>query len=371
MGCSRRCCRSRDRALEARRGPDHHRIIVLSLSNGIGAVAMASRCDAPGATAARRWRCRREAGACLSVAARRRRASTRASAGLRAVDDVSLDARMRRDPRGDRHQRRRQVDADQHALRRARADRRDGRAWRPRRHRLDAGRARARRPRPLLPAHHDLPALHACSRTAGSRRRRARRGRWRCSARAGARRRRRGARRARRSATVGLGGSRRRRRRHCSATASSASSRSRWCLATDPTVLLLDEPLAGMGAEETDAHARAARSAQAPSTRCCWSSTTWTRCSRVADRITVMVNGAVIASGAPREVRANRGGARRPISASDAPPMSALLLAPRTCTPTTATSHILRGVVVRSCAGETVGLLGPQRHGQDDADPHR
>jgi ABC-type multidrug transport system ATPase subunit len=50
------------------------------------------------------------------------------------------------------------------------------------------------------------------------------------------------------------------------------------CLATAPEVLLLDEPLAGMGAEETDRMLRCCR-AEAPATRSCWSSTTWTRCS--------------------------------------------------------------------------------------------
>ena len=36
----------------------------------------------------------------------------------------------------------------------------------------------------------------------------------------------------------------------------------------------------------------------------------------LADRITVLVYGRVIASGAPEAIRANAGGARRPISAS-------------------------------------------------------
>ena len=49
------------------------------------------------------------------------------------------------------------------------------------------------------------------------------------------------------------------------------------CLATAPEVLLLDEPLAGMGAEETERMlALLADCARPPS---CWSSTTWTRCS--------------------------------------------------------------------------------------------
>ena len=44
-------------------------------------------------------------------------------------------------------------------------------------------------------------------------------------------------------------------------------------------VLLLDEPLAGMGAEETERMLALLADAQARRTRSCWSSTTWTRCS--------------------------------------------------------------------------------------------
>ena len=76
------------------------------------------------------------------------------------------------------------------------------------------------------------------------------------------------------------------------------------CLATGPEVLLLDEPLAGMGAEETDrmlallaelktGHAIALVEHDMDAVF------------RIADVITVMVNGAVLASGAPQAVRAN------------------------------------------------------------------
>ena len=47
-----------------------------------------------------------------------------------------------------------------------------------------------------------------------------------------------------------------------------------------PEVLLLDEPLAGMGAEEAARMVELLKRARAASTRSCWSSTTWTRCSR-------------------------------------------------------------------------------------------
>ena len=74
------------------------------------------------------------------------------------------------------------------------------------------------------------------------------------------------------------------------------------CLATGPQVLLLDEPLAGMGAEETErmlallaelktAHAILLVEHDMDAVF------------RIADIITVMVNGAVIASGKPDFVR--------------------------------------------------------------------
>jgi branched-chain amino acid transport system ATP-binding protein len=76
------------------------------------------------------------------------------------------------------------------------------------------------------------------------------------------------------------------------------------CLATEPQVLLLDEPLAGMGAEETDrmlellAELRVGHAILLVEHD-------MDAVFRIADRITVMVNGAVIASDAPAAVRAN------------------------------------------------------------------
>jgi branched-chain amino acid transport system ATP-binding protein len=76
------------------------------------------------------------------------------------------------------------------------------------------------------------------------------------------------------------------------------------CLATAPQVLLLDEPLAGMGAEESERmlsmlerlrHDHAILLVEHD----------MDAVFRVADRITVMVNGAVIASGSPDAVRAS------------------------------------------------------------------
>ncbi len=76
------------------------------------------------------------------------------------------------------------------------------------------------------------------------------------------------------------------------------------CLAPGPQVLLLDEPLAGMGAEETDrmlgllAELRAQHAILLVEHD-------MDAVFRIADRITVMVNGAVIASDAPDAVRAD------------------------------------------------------------------
>lgn len=77
------------------------------------------------------------------------------------------------------------------------------------------------------------------------------------------------------------------------------------CLATAPEVLLLDEPLAGMGAEETErmlallAELRAGHAILLVEHD-------MDAVFRIADTITVMVNGAVIASGSPDFVRNSR-----------------------------------------------------------------
>ncbi|MDE2369751.1 MAG: ABC transporter ATP-binding protein [Burkholderiales bacterium] len=76
------------------------------------------------------------------------------------------------------------------------------------------------------------------------------------------------------------------------------------CLATGPEVLLLDEPLAGMGADETErmlallAELRAGHAILLVEHD-------MDAVFRIADRITVMVNGAVLASDTPAAVRAS------------------------------------------------------------------
>ena len=76
------------------------------------------------------------------------------------------------------------------------------------------------------------------------------------------------------------------------------------CLATAPQVLLLDEPLAGMGAEETD-RMLALLAALKPGHAILLVEHDMDAVFRIADRITVMVNGAVIASGLPQDIRRN------------------------------------------------------------------
>ena len=76
------------------------------------------------------------------------------------------------------------------------------------------------------------------------------------------------------------------------------------CLATAPEVLLLDEPLAGMGAEETDRMLALLAELKAGHAILLVEHD-MDAVFRIADRITVMVNGAVIATDTPDAVRAS------------------------------------------------------------------
>jgi branched-chain amino acid transport system ATP-binding protein len=77
------------------------------------------------------------------------------------------------------------------------------------------------------------------------------------------------------------------------------------CLATAPEVLLLDEPLAGMGAEETERMLALLAELKARHAILLVEHD-MDAVFRIADTITVMVNGAVIASGSPDFVRNSR-----------------------------------------------------------------
>lgn len=76
------------------------------------------------------------------------------------------------------------------------------------------------------------------------------------------------------------------------------------CLATRPRVLLLDEPLAGMGAEETERMLSMLERLK-KSHAVLLVEHDMDAVFRVADRITVMVNGQVIASDVPDAIRSN------------------------------------------------------------------
>jgi len=76
------------------------------------------------------------------------------------------------------------------------------------------------------------------------------------------------------------------------------------CLATRPRVLLLDEPLAGMGAEESERMLELLRSLR-QGHGVLLVEHDMDAVFAVADRITVMVNGSVIASDAPEAIRCN------------------------------------------------------------------
>ena len=76
------------------------------------------------------------------------------------------------------------------------------------------------------------------------------------------------------------------------------------CLATGPHVLLLDEPLAGMGPEETE-RMLLLLSTLKPAHAILLVEHDMDAVFRIADHITVMVNGGVIASGDPDAIRVN------------------------------------------------------------------
>jgi len=76
------------------------------------------------------------------------------------------------------------------------------------------------------------------------------------------------------------------------------------CLATAPQVLLLDEPLAGMGAEESERMLSMLERLRVDHAILLVEHD-MDAVFRVADCITVMVNGAVIASGSPETVRSS------------------------------------------------------------------
>jgi branched-chain amino acid transport system ATP-binding protein len=95
------------------------------------------------------------------------------------------------------------------------------------------------------------------------------------------------------------------------------------CLATAPQVLLLDEPLAGMGAEETE-RMLGLLAALKPGHAILLVEHDMDAVFRIADRITVMVNGTVIATGDPGDIRKNADVQTAYLGEIDVPPAAAI-----------------------------------------------
>jgi branched-chain amino acid transport system ATP-binding protein len=95
------------------------------------------------------------------------------------------------------------------------------------------------------------------------------------------------------------------------------------CLATAPQVLLLDEPLAGMGAEETE-RMLGLLAALKPGHAILLVEHDMDAVFRIADRITVMVNGTVIATGDPVDIRKNADVQTAYLGEIDVPPAAAI-----------------------------------------------
>jgi len=94
------------------------------------------------------------------------------------------------------------------------------------------------------------------------------------------------------------------------------------CIATGPKALLLDEPLAGMGAEETG-RMLSLLEALRPGHAILLIEHDMDAVFRVADRITVMVNGAVLASGVPEQIRSDPAVQLAYLGGNEAPTLAA------------------------------------------------
>ena len=129
-------------------------------------------------------------------------------------------------------------------------------------------------------------------------------------------------------------------------------------LACDPKVLLLDEPLAGMGPEEGERMVVLLQSL-AREHAVLLIEHDMDFVFKVADRMTVLVEGAVLASGKPVGGARQRGGAD---GLSRGPRMSAAIETPLIEATDLHTfydeSHILRGVSLVLARGEALGLMG-------------
>ena len=172
----------------------------------------------------------------------------------------------------------------------------------------------------------------------------------------------------------------------------SASSRSPCASPPAPQVLLLDEPLAGMGAEETE-RMLALLAALKPGHAILLVEHDMDAVFRIADRITVMVNGAVIATATPAAIRGNAAVQIGYLGEADEAQTGIIASrrawrperlaaspvhgdcderAPRSARPARPLRRQPRAA--RRLARDPRRRVGrparPQRHGQDHADPH-
>ena len=137
-------------------------------------------------------------------------------------------------------------------------------------------------------------------------------------------------------------------------------------LATRPKLLLLDEPMAGMGPDESERMVDLLQSLRGETTLLLVEHD-MDAVFRLADRISVLVSGRVIASGTPDEIRAASRGAARLSGRrfEECHCMSALLEVDGAGD---GLRHQPGAVRRESCAsqtGERGHAAGPQRHGQD------
>ena len=293
----------------------------------------------------------------MTELAARRRGPAQAFGGLRATDGVDLAVRAGRDARGDRPERRRQDDVHQPARRRA-AARRGRDPLRRRGHHRAAGARRARaglaRSFQITSIFREFSALDnvalAVQAHAGHSFRFWRRRAQRAGAAPSPR--------ARCCEQVGLG------ERADVLAANLAHGEQRqleiaMALATRPRLLLLDEPMAGMGPDESERMVALLAALKGRQTILLVEHD-MDAVFALADRISVLVYGRVIASGTPAEIRANAE-VRAAYLGEDA-----LMLDVQRARDRLRRSQVLFGVSLRVRRRQVVDAARPQRHGQDD-----
>ncbi len=141
-------------------------------------------------------------------------------------------------------------------------------------------------------------------------------------------------------------------------------------LALKPRLLLLDEPTAGMGDQETyDITQLIRRLHKDQKLTIVLIEHDMRVVFHLADRIMVLAEGAVLAEGTPEEIAANEAVQAAYLGNGG---MSGLALEAEGLHTYYGKSHILHGVGLEVREGEIVTLLGPQRRRQDDdaAQPH-